>query len=572
MSTPTWVAPENNQTFANTHIQQFLGLHGVTCIYQGSSVVQTLGALASQQTLAGFSVDQPFTMSGTSISRVEIPVSVATGNGQDVTAAIYADSGGTPTGSAIVSTTVPKEFISGISSALNFPDAQETLLGPWVNPGNNNILGNSLDGQDNYLNVIASITPGDNSSTITAITDTTGIINPISQIAPSVSNAPWQGATTAINSNGFIYVCGGVDQTNAYQVSVFYATLNLSTGAIGSWVTTTDLPVALSSASVKVIGSNIFVFAGATGVSTFSQTIYQAPINTDGSIGAWTTFGLMPFTSDATNFLPIGGPPIVINNHLIICKQDLSVTPPLVATPYACSIVGGVPMGNWIQWPSISFIGANTDEQVWIASYGNNLICIEGSGDTTVDVWTMSVGTTSPANSWTKTSVDPAFGGNSIAGPSGISGNVISTSGIGYTSIFQSQKISIPLNAIGLTNGTKYHLVISGVGGYAGAQDCQLAIVSSISGGGAFTGHLKQGAGSWVALTSGQGIAATLFSGNTGRLYHTMEDISSGSPTEWNWYLYNLGGNLIGLGENTSQIRALRTLFYDSSGLPTVSN
>src|SRR5580700_10392649 len=111
MATPAYAAPQNNVSTDNpTYIQQFLGTHGITGVYQGSSIVSVSGSYGQEQTLAGYAVDQPFTMSGTTISRVEIPASIATGVGQDITVALYADSGGSPTGSAIASVTFPMEF------------------------------------------------------------------------------------------------------------------------------------------------------------------------------------------------------------------------------------------------------------------------------------------------------------------------------------------------------------------------------------------------------------------------------------------------------------------------------
>src|ERR1039457_840917 len=130
MSTPTYVSPTNNTTFSNLHVQQLLATHGITAVYQGSSIVSTTGAYQSRQSLANIQVDQLFTMSGTTIGRVEVPISIADQNGQDITVGLYANSGVLPTGSSIASTTIPREFMQAISAG-SFPDYIPGITGPW---------------------------------------------------------------------------------------------------------------------------------------------------------------------------------------------------------------------------------------------------------------------------------------------------------------------------------------------------------------------------------------------------------------------------------------------------------
>ena len=131
--------------------------------------------------------------------------------------------------------------------------------------------------------------------------------------------------------------------------------------------------------------------------------------------------------------------------------------------------------------------------------------------------------------------------------------------------------ISVPLYVTGLSNATKYHIVIAGVGGTTGINDAQVATVSGISGGGALTGRIKLGAGSWTGMAGTHGVPLTIYSGGTGRMVHTISDVASGAPARYTWLVWNWFGKLIGVGEWTTpgNTRSFRAVQYDPDGLPT---
>jgi N-acetylneuraminic acid mutarotase len=85
--------------------------------------------------------------------------------------------------------------------------------------------------------------------------------------------------------NGYIYVTGGNDGT-ADLDSVYYAPLN-SDGTVGSWVTANNLPTGLTSPRVVAYNNNLYVTGGIdTGNAT--DLVRIAHINSDGSVGNWT--------------------------------------------------------------------------------------------------------------------------------------------------------------------------------------------------------------------------------------------------------------------------------------------
>jgi hypothetical protein len=86
--------------------------------------------------------------------------------------------------------------------------------------------------------------------------------------------------------NGYIYIIGGRDESvNAYTDTVQYASFN-SDGSL-NWGTTTTFPNLVATHSAYAY--NGYLFAVGNLKNNVSTTIQVAPINTDGTLGSWTT-------------------------------------------------------------------------------------------------------------------------------------------------------------------------------------------------------------------------------------------------------------------------------------------
>lgn len=119
---PSWLGATANSATQAGQVNQFLGAHAATLLYaatiQASQTVIGSGAVNSNSTW----IAQSFaTGSGqTAIGRVNLSLSV-TGSPSPLTVGLYANSAGAPTGSALVSTVVPREFLTGSASGLSIP-------------------------------------------------------------------------------------------------------------------------------------------------------------------------------------------------------------------------------------------------------------------------------------------------------------------------------------------------------------------------------------------------------------------------------------------------------------------
>ena len=91
---------------------------------------------------------------------------------------------------------------------------------------------------------------------------------------------------TSISYNGYIYEIGGVDN-GTIESTVYYAPLD-SNGSVGTWTSTTALPQTLQSPTSVIDNGYIYTMGGYNG-TTEQSTVYYAPINSNGSIGSWNT-------------------------------------------------------------------------------------------------------------------------------------------------------------------------------------------------------------------------------------------------------------------------------------------
>lgn len=93
--------------------------------------------------------------------------------------------------------------------------------------------------------------------------------------------------------SAFIYVLGGqATSTDAPggTNTVYMASVNTTTGAVGAWTAlTSTLPQALVGPAVTLYNGHIYVVGGLTTGGAPSAAVYSAPVNSDGTLGSWTT-------------------------------------------------------------------------------------------------------------------------------------------------------------------------------------------------------------------------------------------------------------------------------------------
>jgi len=108
-------------------------------------------------------------------------------------------------------------------------------------------------------------------------------------VANATSLPAARAGLTSVAVNGYLYAFGGQDTTGAYTATSYYAPLNAD-GSVGTWATTTALPVAISEVGVTSYNGYMYITGGTTGTGVFVNSVRYAAINSGGTLAAtWTS-------------------------------------------------------------------------------------------------------------------------------------------------------------------------------------------------------------------------------------------------------------------------------------------
>ena len=91
-----------------------------------------------------------------------------------------------------------------------------------------------------------------------------------------------------------VYIIGGYSGTSSVA-NIYYAPINAD-GTLGAWVAGTSLPGPLSHSQAIITKNRIYLLGGKINITTSVSTVYTAPINSDGTLGAWSTGTALPVT------------------------------------------------------------------------------------------------------------------------------------------------------------------------------------------------------------------------------------------------------------------------------------
>lgn len=138
---------------------------------------------------------------------------------------------------------------------------------------------------------------------------------------------------------GHVLVLGGFVPGAGPVATTYVATVN-NDGTLGQWLATTPLPEPLGEASAAVAGGYVYVTGGHTTSYVAVSDVYSAPINSDGTLGAWTKLVSLPQARwDAAD--------VIWNNDLFVVggfggKQAAQ------ATVYRAALNGDGTIGPWL--------------------------------------------------------------------------------------------------------------------------------------------------------------------------------------------------------------------------------
>lgn len=143
----------------------------------------------------------------------------------------------------------------------------------------------------------------------------TVFVNEVSDADGTLVNADWTATAPLPGPRGFaaavfahkfnsllngsaVYVLGGLDETGSATSTVYFAKPagdgTIPASGAGSWTSTTALPQALSAASAVIFNGRIYIAGGNGAAGEPVAAVYAAKINSDGTVGNWSTLTDMP--------------------------------------------------------------------------------------------------------------------------------------------------------------------------------------------------------------------------------------------------------------------------------------
>lgn len=140
-----------------------------------------------------------------------------------------------------------------------------------------------------------------------------------------------------------VYLCGGYINDTTQTSAVYTATINTD-GTLGTWNATTNLPNIANKLNAVVTKNRVYLLAFAVG-SSATNTVYTASINADGTIGSWSTATSLPGAISWTR-------PFVTKNRIYICGGAIDSSTP-VATVYTAPINTDGTIGTWTTGTSL---------------------------------------------------------------------------------------------------------------------------------------------------------------------------------------------------------------------------
>lgn len=557
-TTPVWSAAQAGvlgnagATAASAQSDQFLGTHSDTIVYQGNQVVRANGLCYGTadpvnfwaNNFAAFDFDQPFTMSGTTIGRVTIPI-LPVGNGADLQVSLCSDSSGVP-GTVLASTRIPASWISqvaGTAGAAGPATAVQLTAtpGPLALPQFNSLILGAQTSTDWISPASSGAGAARFPSTMTSgnYFVQVGGQNGTTQV-PNVYTIPWAGGGAlgsavpqpplpqAVQFAGVaatgdtLVVAGGASISVAAFADVYTAGWNPATGTISAWSAQAPLPQANSGPSAVAYENTVYMVGGSDSSLNSVDTVYWG-IVTNGQLQSWNLGPPLP--------VQLAGPIVGVIGGYLVVAGGLDITNTAVATTYFAQINPDSSLGPWLAGPPMPTAIFNVFGQIFAATPSGLLVF---SGYTSYlfsssvsAIQTLTAGMFGPAASWQQqVSASPGGSGLFATSPGSWQMFTISDFATSYVSapLYAVPMISVPLPVSGLSNGATYHVTMQQVGGDLNNYLRGTAQQGALPGTPSFLFQVK-GTPGWTSVGFGYGVQIGVFDQTaTGLPWHTWED------------------------------------------------
>jgi N-acetylneuraminic acid mutarotase len=186
-----------------------------------------------------------------------------------------------------------------------------------------------------------------------------------------------------------VYLIGGYNGTS--DVSTVYTAPINADGTLGAWSTGPSLPIPISFSQVIVTSNKVYLLGGYS-TNSYISSIYSATINSDGTLGSWSLYGSLPG--------PLGASQAVITRGRVylLGGRDNSGNTNIV---YTALINADGTLGSWntgtnIYTPVVSSQAVVTRDKVYLlggygttfSTYHAQIFVASINTDGTIGAWT----------------------------------------------------------------------------------------------------------------------------------------------------------------------------------------
>ena len=175
----------------------------------------------------------------------------------------------------------------------------------------------------------------------------------------------------AIVTKNRVYLLGGYG-VSSWVSTVYTAPINAD-GTLGTWSTGPSLPGALAGSQAIVTKNRVYLLGGWYAGLSYVSTVYTAPINADGTLGTWTTGTSLPE--------PLGGSQAIVTKNRVYLLGGHNGGS-WVSTIYTAPINEDGTLGAWTTGPSLP--GELYDSQAIVTKNRVYLLCGYSGGYTSI--------------------------------------------------------------------------------------------------------------------------------------------------------------------------------------------
>ena len=351
-------------------------------------------------------------------------------------------------------------------------------------------------------------------------------------------------AAVAVCSGCLVSMGGGTGASGSTpSTAVYVASWDSNTGTVGNWSAQTVLPVATFAAAAAASGTFVYMLGGLTGAGpVVSAAVYMASLS-NGQLGSWSLVSNLP--------VALANCMVAVVNGWMVVMGGLNSGLSGVSTVYFAPVNADGTLGAWQNGPSLPTANWAFGPGFTMAVADDLIVLLDAGGGSTTTSSILPVTVNGPGAwsqfKWASAGVFPVGCFGTGAGSYDVITLRPDQGRTEYSTLVSVPLVSVPLYATGLTNGNTYHVVMQQHQGATASDYLQWGLLNSTPLPSAALSSARH-SGSWSTITAGSSVPMAVYdTAASGDLLHVSSDPNAyGVAQSWTSLLYNNPNLLIG--------------------------